>query len=106
MALANVLDRKPERESVLPYTYDYRSSGRRAFLVPAKLRAVRSRNSTPTPITLKSGARTHSQWRVAQRDVDEGVIGLGEGAAGQAQIRRFFADSRETNIPFELNSIQ
>lgn len=82
LALANVLDRKPGSDSVLPSTYNYRHSGRRAFLVPGKLRAVRSQNSTPTPITIKSGVRTHSQWRLAQRDVDEGVIGLGEGAAG------------------------
>lgn len=82
MALANVLDRKPERDLVLPYTYDYRNSVRRAFLVPGKLRAVRSRSSTPTPISIKPGVRTHSQWRVAQRDVDDGVIGLIEGAAG------------------------
>jgi hypothetical protein len=82
LALANVLDRKPERDSVLPYIPNYRHSSRRAFLVAGKLRAIRSHTSAPTPITVKSGARAHAPWRVAQRDVDEGVIGLGEGAAG------------------------
>lgn len=82
LALANVLDRKPERNTVLPYTYNYRHTGRRAFLVPEKLRAVRSHASTPTPITIKTGVRAHAPWRVVQHDVDEGVIGMGEGAAG------------------------
>jgi hypothetical protein len=82
LALANVLDRKPEKDSVLPYTYNYRHSGRRAFLVPGKLRAVRSHASAPTPITIKAGVRNHAPWRVAQRDVEEGVIEIGEGAAG------------------------
>ena len=55
---------------------------RRAFLVPGRPRAVRTRAPEPTPITIKAGARAHAQWRVVQRDVDEGVIGMGEGAAG------------------------
>jgi hypothetical protein len=82
LALANVLDRKPERDSVLPYAYNYRHSSRRAFLVAGKVRAVRSHASTPTPITIKAGNRIHAPWRPAQRDVDEGIIGIGEGAAG------------------------
>jgi len=84
LALANVLDRKPERDSALPYIFNSRHSGRRAFLVPGKLRAVRSHSSAPTPITMKpvAMARTHAPWRVVKHDVDEGVIGMGEGAAG------------------------
>lgn len=82
MALANVLDRKPERDSALAYTHNSRHSGRRAFLVAGKLRAVRSHTSVPIPITAKAGARPHAPWRVVQHDVDEGVIGMGEGAAG------------------------
>ncbi len=82
LALANVLDRKAEMDLVMPQIYNSRHPGRRAFLVAGKLRAVRSHTSAPTPITINAGARAHAPWRVAQREVDEGLIGLGEGAAG------------------------
>jgi len=81
LALANVLDRKAEMDSVLPYTFN-QHTGRRGFFIPGKLKAVRSQTSAPTPIAIKSGARSHAPWLVAQREVDEAVIGLGEGAAG------------------------
>lgn len=81
LALANVLDRKPERASVLPYAYNYRHAGRRAYLVEGKLRAIRSHATAPTAISAKSAARANASWRVMQRDADDGVIGLGEGAA-------------------------
>jgi hypothetical protein len=82
LALANVLDRKRERDSALPYDYNNRHAGRRAFLVAGRLRAVRSHTTEPTPISVNSGARAHAPWRVVQRDMDEeGVFGLGEGAA-------------------------
>lgn len=87
MALASVLNREPRREFVVSCTNTQRTntsrhSGRRAFLVAGKLKAVRSRTPAPTPITIKAGARsTHAPWRAAQRDIDDGVIGLGEGAA-------------------------
>ncbi len=82
MALANVLNREPRKENVVSYTNASRHSGRRAFLVAGKLRAVRSRTPAPTPITIKAGSRSHAPWHTAQRDVDDGVIGIGEGAAG------------------------
>jgi hypothetical protein len=82
LALANVLDRKPERDLAVSYTYNSRHSSRWGFFVPGKLRAVRSHASPPTPITIKAGASRHAAWRVAPRDVEEGVIGIGEGAAG------------------------
>ncbi len=83
LALANVLDREPAREPVLAYTHNiYRSARRRAFLVPERPRAVRMGTSEATPITIKAGVRAHAPWRVTQRDVDDGFIGMGEGAAG------------------------
>ncbi|MGB8028777.1 MAG: hypothetical protein WCF30_03845 [Terracidiphilus sp.] len=85
LALANVLNREPEREPVLAYTHNfYRSARRRAFLVPGRQRTVHSHPPAPIPITIKAGAlaRAHAPWRVAQHDLDEGVIVLGEGTTG------------------------
>jgi hypothetical protein len=83
LALANVLNREAEREPVLAYPHNlYRYARRRAFLVPGRPRAVRARAPEPTPITVKAALPAHASWRVVQRDVDEGVIGMGEGAAG------------------------
>jgi len=83
MALANVLDRKPEREAVAYPSIIYRSARRRAFLVPGGPRAVHSLPPAPTPITIKAGAlsRAHAPWRVAHHDVDTESIGFGGGAA-------------------------
>jgi hypothetical protein len=82
LALANVLNREPERKPVLVYTHNvYRSSRRRAFLVSGKSRGARPQPSGPTPITINAGARTRAPWLVLQHEVDEGVMGMGEGAA-------------------------
>ncbi len=84
LALANVLNREPERKPILAYTHNnYRSSRRRAFLVAAKSRPGRPQPVGPTPITVNAGAlnRAHAPWRVMQHEVEEGTMGMGEGAA-------------------------
>ena len=61
LALANVLDRKAERDSAVTYNYTYKPARRRAFLVPAGPRAVATRIPTPTPISahVMAHAGTH-----------------------------------------------
>ncbi len=51
LALANVLDRKAEGDSAVPYSYSYKPARRRAFLLTARSRAVATRIPEPTPIT-------------------------------------------------------
>lgn len=80
LALANVLDRKAERDSAVARDYTYRPVRRRAFLIPARPMAVATRLQTPTPITthVAAHAGTHARadapWQLEERDVEEGLL--------------------------------
>lgn len=82
LALANVLNREPERVPVVAYMQN-RHARRRAFLVSSKLRSVRPQSSGPTPITIEAGARARkiAPWQLAQREGAGEVIGFSEGTA-------------------------
>src|ERR1700733_1990949 len=75
LALANVLDRKAERDSAVTYNYTYKPASRRAFLLTARPKAVGSR--IPTPITIAAHAGTHARadapWQMQERGVEEGM---------------------------------
>jgi hypothetical protein len=84
LALANVLDRKAARNSVLPYTYNnYQFEPKRAFLLHGRQNAVRSHMPAPTPITAHAGlrARADAHWRLAKRSVGDEAVGVGMGEA-------------------------
>jgi len=75
LALANVLDRKSERDSVVTYNYSYKPSRMRAFLVPARPKVVGTH--IPTPITMRTHAGTHARseapWQMQEHGVEEGM---------------------------------
>jgi hypothetical protein len=83
LALANVLDRKAERDSAVTYNYTYRPARRHAFLLTSKPRAVGTRIPTPTPITTHvmthatahagTHARADAAWQMEERGVEEGL---------------------------------
>lgn len=79
LALANVLDRKPERDSAVSYNYTYKPAPRRAFLLTSRPRVVGTRVPAPTPITAHMTARagTHARvdapWQIEGRGVEEGM---------------------------------
>ncbi len=100
MALANVLDRKPEREAVAYPSIVYRSARRRAFLVPVGPRAVRF---------IQDLRRRRSQSRPALALMHRGewfsttsTMALSEWAKALPvrQIRRLLRALPKTNIPF------
>src|ERR1700722_3244179 len=83
LSLANVLDRKAERDSAVTYNYTYKPARQRAFLLTARPRAVGSRIPAPTPIAthitaLATGhtgtyARPDAPWQMEERGVEEGM---------------------------------
>lgn len=75
LALANVLDRKAERDSAATYNYTYKPARRRAFLLGARPMAVVPRIPAPTPITAHAGthASALAAWRVEEQGVEEGM---------------------------------
>jgi len=75
LALANVLDRKAERDSAVTYNYTYRPARRRAFLLTPRPRAVATGIPTPTPVMAHAGthARADAPWQIEERGVEEGL---------------------------------
>lgn len=75
LALANVLDREADRDSAVTYNYTYEPARRRAFLLPARARAVATCIPAPTPITAHAGthARADAAWQMEERGVEEGL---------------------------------
>jgi len=80
LALANVLDRKAERDSAVTYNYTYRPARRRAFLLASRPMAVVPRIPLPTPITahVAAHAGTHARadapWQLEERGVEEVLL--------------------------------
>ena len=85
LALANVLDREADRDSAVTYNYTYKLARPRAFLLPARPRAVATRIPTPTPITAQlavaahatahagTHARADAPCQIEERGVEEGL---------------------------------
>jgi hypothetical protein len=79
LALANVLDRKAERDSDVTYNYTYKPAPRRAFLLTSRPKVVGTRIPAPTPITAHmrvhagAHARVDAPWQIEERGVEEGM---------------------------------
>lgn len=78
LALANVLDRKAERDSAVTYNYAYKPARRRAFLLPTKPRAAGSRIPTPitmaAPLTIAAHAGTHARGEASWQMEEHGGL--------------------------------